>query len=87
MDDTTTNHAENFMAKASRSFETKKPKIRLGIPTPGVSFTYDEPRTVPAGEYLVMEPDTRDNRRMVLLNTATYRMYTIEKRLLSQAEV
>jgi hypothetical protein len=75
-------HAEHFIQKMTRVFEQHGHSFTFTQNTPGYSFTHDEKRTIPAGKYTVIEPDTRDNSRVIVINSKTYDMYAVQKRLI-----
>lgn len=74
--------SETFMKKATRVFELEKPIFYLDQDTEGVSFTHEEPRTLHAGKYSIIEPDTRDRRRVIVINVKTCRMFALPKRMI-----
>lgn len=75
-------HSEAFMKKATRVFEIEKPTFYLDQDSLGISFTHEEPRILPAGKYSIIEPDTRDRRRMIVINTVSCRMYAFPKNMI-----
>ncbi len=74
--------SEAFIKKATRVFEVQKPTFYLDQDTEGVSFTNEEPRILYAGKYSIIEPDTRDRRRMIVINTVSCRMFALPKRMI-----
>lgn len=74
------NTAEAFIRKATKVFEGRSNTFSLPQKTAGFSFTTEDPRELPAGEYVVIEKDTRDYSRLIVINKKTLRMYSISKK-------
>jgi hypothetical protein len=74
--------AEIFTQKATHFLEQNKQTFYLSQETPGVSFISEEPRTLPPGKYLNIEPDSRDRKRTVVLHIKSYRMFTLANRMI-----
>jgi hypothetical protein len=74
--------AHDFLKKSAPILEQRKPTFYVGSPIKGVGFTYETPHMIPPGHYVILEPDSRDNARVIIMNTETYRMYALDKRIL-----
>ena len=75
-------YASTFIAKGTKVFEQRNHSFYLDEPVPGVSFTDEDPRTVPAGKYSIIEPDTRNRHRMIVVNVKNNRMYAVNRRMI-----
>ena len=75
-------YASTFIAKGTKVLEQRNTSFYLSEPVPGVSFTDEEPRVLRAGRYVVVEPDSRDNRRMIVVNVKNNRMYAVNRRMI-----
>lgn len=71
--------ANSFMKKATQFLETTQRSFYLKKPVLGWSFTEDERRTIPKGDYVVVEPDDRSEDRMIVSQKKTYHLYSISK--------
>lgn len=76
------NKATEFVRTATKVFEKHNSVFHLGKETPGVSFTHNEPRPIPAGDYTIIEPDSRDDNRVIIIDTKNYHMYAIAKKFI-----
>jgi hypothetical protein len=60
-------------------FESSRKSFSLPKPVKGWSFTFEKAKLIPAGDYVTIEPDSRDKSRVVISNKRTYEMYSIAR--------
>ena len=80
------NMSQEFFQKAVSVFEKRNSTFHLGKEISGVSFTHNEPRAIPAGSYSIVEPDSRDDSRVIIVNIKTYNMYSISRKLIPKTK-
>lgn len=69
----------NFMEKATKFLEASQRSFHLKKPVMGWGFTEEKRKTIPKGDYVVVEPDDRDDTRMIITKKKSYEMYAISK--------
>jgi hypothetical protein len=67
------------MEKATKFLEATQKSFHLKKPIMGWGFTKEERKTIPKGDYVVVEPDDRDPSRMIITKKKSYEMYAISK--------
>ena len=72
-------HASKFMKNAVGFFEAHNKSFHLKKPVMGWGFTTDTKKSIPAGDYVIVEPDDRDKNRMVISKKKSFEMYSIHK--------
>ena len=70
------NYARKLLVRLSLS---EARPITLQKSLRGVEFDDDDSVIIPPGEYKIIGPDVRDKQRVVLVNTETEELYTVEK--------
>lgn len=68
-----------FMKSAIGFFEARNKSFHLKKPIIGWGFTKNEKKNIPAGDYVVVEPDDRDSNRMIISKKKSFEMYSIHK--------
>jgi len=68
-----------FMKKATRFLEASQKSFHLKKSVMGWGFTENIRKTIPKGDYVVVEPDDRDESRMIVTKKKSYEMYAISK--------
>ncbi len=76
------NLSQTFFRKAVKVFEGENQSFHFGKETPGISFTHNKPVSIPAGSYVVVETDSRDDSRAIILNKKDYKMYALLKKFI-----
>jgi hypothetical protein len=72
--------ANIFMEKATKFLEASQKSFHLKKPIMGWGFSENIKKTIPAGDYVTVEPDDRDQTRMIIAKKKSYEMYAISKR-------
>lgn len=71
--------ARNFMENATKFLEATQRSFHLKKPHVGWGFSQEIKKTIPKGDYVVVEPDDRDDKRMIISKKGSYEMYAISK--------
>ena len=71
--------ANDFMKNATKFLEATQRSFHLKKPVNGWGFSQNVKKTIPKGHYVVVEPDDRDDTRMIVSKKGSYEMYAISK--------
>jgi hypothetical protein len=65
---------------------TGKKRFTLKRETPGTDFDVERPVKIPPGEYIVVDSDDRNSKRVVISNVKNFNLYALDKKQIKIGE-